>query len=114
MYKIDNSFLVRIGLGSLRSDLAEIAKTTAYELLQQRVGQVISSEMSEAQLVEFDSIYRSGDQAAAVYFLERHCPHYRSLVGVELQRLEFEIRAEARQVMEALDSLLGGEFLYEG
>jgi hypothetical protein len=108
MLKIDNNLLAELGLASLPDQEKEQLKAQIYRSLQERVGLTLSSKMTEAQLLEFETIYKQNDQAAAVQWLETNYPNYKQVVADELEKLKGEIKAVAPQILASSPGINSG------
>lgn len=74
-----------------------------YQTLEQRVGIRLASQMTEAQLDEFDRFIEGNDEEGALQWLGTNIPNYREVVRDELDLL----RAELRQIAPAILALSG-------
>jgi tetratricopeptide (TPR) repeat protein len=74
------------------------------QVLEARVGAVITSFMNSEQLNEFDRLYRNRDEAGALLWLTRTFPNYRALVEREALKLHSEISQSSAQLFRALDA----------
>lgn len=101
MFQIDDKFLESLGLGSLPQEEKEAMKAHIYEQLEMRVGMTLASNMSEAQLDEFEGLMNQNDEAGALKWLETNFPNYRQVVADELEKLKAEVSATAPQIIAA-------------
>ena len=99
MFQIDDKFLESLGLGSLPKEDKEKMKGHIYETLEMRVGMNLASQMSEAQLDEFEQLMNNNDEAGALKWLETNFPNYKDVVASELEKLKEEVRAAAPQII---------------
>ena len=99
MFQIDDKFLESLGLGGLPQDDKEKMKNHIYETLEMRVGMTLASQMSEAQLDEFENLMNQNDEAGALRWLETNFPNYRQVVASELEKLKAEVKAAAPQII---------------
>lgn len=105
MYKLDDNFLHSIGLGSLpQSQKAQMLKDI-YDTLELRVGMRLAEQMTDEQLDEFEALIDQKDNVAQLQWLETNFPHYKEVVGEELEKLKSEISASAGQIL----SVVSGE-----
>lgn len=101
MFQIDDKFLETLGLAALPQDEKEKMKAHIYETLEMRVGMTLASNMTEAQLDEFEALMNNNDEAGALKWLETNFPNYRQVVADELEKLKAEISASAPQIIAA-------------
>lgn len=106
MPKVDKDLLVRVGLGTMRSDLIKVALKTFYEMLELRVGIDLANRMTNEELDEFEVFFEAGDDGGAFEWLSEHFPDYPEVVQAAYGRLEAEAAEESVAVMEGLDALL--------
>lgn len=99
MFQIDDKFLESLGLGGLPPGDKEKMKGHIYETLEMRVGMTLASQMSEAQLDEFENLMNQNDEAGALRWLEANFPNYRQVVASELDKLKAEVKAAAPQII---------------
>jgi hypothetical protein len=99
MFQIDDKFLETLGLGSLPQDEKEKMKQHIYETLEMRVGMSLASNMTEAQLDDFEKLMNQNDEEGALKWLETNFPNYRDVVASELAKLKDEIKASAPQIV---------------
>lgn len=103
--RVDADLLVRVGLGSLRSDLANIALSTFYGLLEMRVGVELADRMGDRELDEFGAFFEEGDDAGAFKWLSGNFPDYKEIVREAFEMLEAEAFAESAELLEAAEAL---------
>lgn len=101
MFKLDDDFLSQIGLSTLPADDKKKMLAHIYETLELRVGMRLASNMSDAQLDEFESLMDSGNDAGALQWLETNVPNYKEVVAEELEKLKNEIKTSAPQILAA-------------
>lgn len=99
MFQIDDKFLESLGLGSLPKADKENMKAHIYETLEMRVGMTLASQMTEAQLDEFEALMNKNDEEGALRWLETNFPNYRQVVASELDKLKEEVKAAAPQIV---------------
>src|SRR3954452_22555832 len=109
MFQLDDNLLQELGLGSLPP--AEKNKMLAhiYETLELRVGMRLADQMSDSQLDEFEGFIDRNDEAGALKWLESNFPHYKDVVGEELEKLKSEIKAQAPDIMRATQEQISTE-----
>jgi succinate dehydrogenase flavin-adding protein (antitoxin of CptAB toxin-antitoxin module) len=105
--KVDANLLVRVGLGSLRPELANVALNTFYGLLEMRVGIELADRMDNRQLDEFETFFEEGDDAGAFQWLSNNFPDYKEIVREAFEKLEAEVAAESAELLEATEALEG-------
>lgn len=99
MFKLDNNFLIELGLGSLPADEKNKMLAHIYETLEMRVGMKLAEQMTDAQLDEFESYINRNDEAGALSWLESNFPNYKQVVADELEKLKNEIKAVAPSIV---------------
>lgn len=101
MHRIDDGFLIEVGLESLsRTGRAEFL-SHVIETLQMRVGEAIVQTLSSEQLDEFVALTEAKlPESVALQWLEKNAPKYRESVDAELVRLKAEIRSVAGVILE--------------
>lgn len=99
MFKLDNNFLIELGLGALPADEKNKMLAHIYETLEMRVGMKLAEQMSDAQLDEFEGFINRNDEAGALNWLETNFPNYKQVVAEELEKLKGEIKAVAPQIV---------------
>ena len=99
MFKLDNNFLIELGLGALPADEKNKMLAHIYETLEMRVGMKLAEQMTDAQLDEFEAYINRNDEAGALTWLESNFPNYKQVVAEELERLKNEIKAVAPQIV---------------
>ena len=99
MFKLDNNFLIELGLGSLPADEKNKMLAHIYETLEMRVGMKLAEQMTDEQLDEFEGYINRNDEAGALTWLESNFPNYKQVVAEELERLKSEIKQVAPQIV---------------
>ncbi len=92
MFRLDDSFLVRLGLGDMPAEDKGAFLMYVGEELEARVGAELSRDLSDEQLEEFERL-ANGDQDDATKWMEEHCPGYKDVVKKQMRTLEEEIIA---------------------
>lgn len=101
MFKLDNNFLVEIGLGALPPAEKESMLKHIYDTLEMRVGVTLAHQMTDQQLDDFEEFIDKDDQPGALNWLETNFPNYKKVVADELVKLKDEIRQLAPQILAA-------------
>lgn len=101
MFKLDNTLLEELGLGSLPAEEKNRMLTHIYETLEMRVGMKLAEQMSNEQLDEFEGFIDKNDEAGALKWLEANFPGYKQVVAEELEKLKAEVKASAEQIVAA-------------
>jgi hypothetical protein len=101
MFQIDDKFLESLGLGALPQEDKEQMKAHIYETLEMRVGMTLASNMSDAQLDEFEGLMNNNDEEGALRWLETNFPNYRQVVADELEKLKTEVKSSASDILAA-------------
>ncbi len=99
MFKLDNNFLIELGLGSLPADEKNKMLAHIYETLEMRVGMKLAEQMTDEQLDEFEGYINRNDESGALTWLESNFPNYKQVVAEELERLKSEIKQVAPQIV---------------
>lgn len=101
MFKLDNTLLEELGLGSLPAEEKNKMLGHIYETLEMRVGMKLAEQMTNEQLDEFEGFVNKSDEAGALKWLETNFPGYKQVVADELEALKAEIKASAPQIVAA-------------
>ncbi len=101
MFKLDNTFLEELGLGSLPADEKNKMLGHIYQTLERNVGVKLASQMTNEQLDEFEAFIDRNDEAGALKWLETNFPNYKQVVAEELDKLKVEIKTAAPQIVAA-------------
>jgi succinate dehydrogenase flavin-adding protein (antitoxin of CptAB toxin-antitoxin module) len=99
MFKLDNDFLVSLGLGALPPEEKNKMLAHIYDTLEMRVGMKLAEQMSEQQLSDFEKLIDSNDESGALKWLETNFPNYKQVVADELEKLKSEISSVAPQIL---------------
>lgn len=100
MFRLDNNFLIELGLGSLPPEEKNKMLAHIYETLEMRVGMKLAEQMSDEQLKEFEAFIDRNDETGALNWLETNFPNYKQVVADELERLKGEIKQVAPQLIQ--------------
>jgi hypothetical protein len=98
---LDDSFFAHVGLAALPSEPRAELVAHIVETLQERVGTLIAADLTDAQLDEFEQFMESGDQTAALTWLETNAPDYQAVTRSTLDELKAELRANADHILAA-------------
>ncbi len=101
MFKLDNTLLEELGLGSLPNDEKNKMLAHIYETLEMRVGMKLAEQMTNEQLDEFEGFIDRNDEPGALKWLETNFPDYKKVVADELEKLKGEIKISAPQIVAA-------------
>lgn len=99
MYKLDDNFLIEVGLGSLPANEKPEMIRDIYNKLELKVGMRLAEQMSDAQLDEFEGLIDQKNDAASLQWLEKNFPNYKQVVAEELEKLKAEVKASAPQIL---------------
>ena len=99
MKKIDEDFLISVGLKSIPESQKAEFLAFIQEELELRIGERISRGVPEERLNEFDHL-TSRDEIEA--WLNENCPNYRQLVEQSIADLENELRNSRDELLAAL------------
>ena len=94
--QFDEDFLADVGLSAMPDDIKKEFLEFVQEELEIRIGERISRGLTEAQLIEFDSIV---DQVEAARWLERNRPDYREIVNRTIAEMKDEIRENRTKLL---------------
>jgi hypothetical protein len=100
MFKLDDNFLIELGLGTLPPADKNKMLAHIYETLEMRVGMRLAERMSNEQLDEFESFIKQNDEGGALKWLESNFPNYKQVVAEELEKLKGEITHVAPQIVQ--------------
>jgi hypothetical protein len=107
-FTLNYATLDELGLGSLPPDEKKKFLTHILETLEMRVGTTLASQMSDAQLDEFEQLMPTENdtpeqmqtkEQVALKWLETNFPSYKEVVGNELEKLKAEIKQVAPQIL---------------
>lgn len=101
MFKLDNTLLEELGLGTLPAEEKNKMLAHIYETLEMRVGMKLAEQMTNEQLDEFEGFIDRNDEAGALKWLETNFPNYKQVVADELEALKSEIKASAPAIVAA-------------
>ncbi len=101
MFKLDNDFLISLGLGGMPVDEKNKLLQTIYERLEMNVGMRLAEKMTDQQLDEFEGFIDRNDEAGALRWLETNFPNYKQVVAEELEKLKTEVQTAAPQILAA-------------
>lgn len=102
MLKIDEKFLIEVGLGDVEPNEKQVLLKQIYSSLESRVGKRIMVELTEVQLKEFEQIIDTKNASMARKWLESNYPKYKDVVGNELTRLKSEIMRDAEKIKKTI------------
>ncbi len=99
MYKLDDNFLIEVGLGALPAHEKPEMIRDIYNKLELKVGMRLAEQMTDAQLDEFEGLIDQKNDAASLQWLERNFPNYKQVVADELEKLKVEVRSSAPHIL---------------
>jgi hypothetical protein len=102
MFKLDNDFLISLGLGALPAEDKNKLLAHTYETLEMRVGMKLAEQMTDSQLDEFQQYIDRSDEQGALKWLETNFPNYKQVVAEELENLRQEIKTTAPQILASV------------
>ena len=101
MFKLDDTLLAELGLGTLPGHEKNTMLNHIYETLEMRVGMKLAEQMTNEQLDDFEGYIDRNDEPGALKWLETNFPGYKQVVADELEKLKAEIKATAPQILAA-------------
>lgn len=96
MIRVDDNFMMEVGLGDMPEAEAQAFIDHAEEELEVRVGQKLSENLSDAELIEFTQIE---DAMEARNWLENKIPGFQEVVLKVFRDFKDEIRAQRSQIL---------------
>ena len=114
-YRLDEQTLEELGLAALPPEEKRKMLTHILETLEMRVGTTLASQMTDAQLDEFEKLMPTDQDSpdmvkdkekAALSWLETNFPNYKQVVSGELERLKNEIKELAPQILSSTNTSL--------
>lgn len=96
MIRVDNDFMMEVGLGEMPEAEAQAFKEHAEEELEVRVGQKIGEGLSDEQLNEFAEITDAGE---ARQWLETNAPGFREIVLEVFREFKEEISGARAEIL---------------
>ena len=111
-FTLDYSTLDELGLGALPPEEKRQMLAHILETLEMRVGTTLASQMTDAQLGEFERLMPTEQdtpdqikqkEQTALRWLETNFPTYKEVVGNELEKLKAEIKQSAPSIIAALN-----------
>ncbi|MBR3135361.1 hypothetical protein IKG54_02220 [Candidatus Saccharibacteria bacterium] len=96
--QFDEDYLEKVGLLDL-PDKKGFLDSLQSEL-EMRVGHRMSEGMSDAKLLEFDELAKSGDTAAVQQWIRQERPDYKEIAKDELEKLTSEIMLRRDEILE--------------
>lgn len=97
--QFDEEYLEKVGLGRMPEERKAEFLKYLQETLELRVGRKMSEGMSEAQLLEFDEIAKSGDAERTQAWIRENRPDYREIARNELQKMTQELAARREEIL---------------
>lgn len=96
MIRVDENFMMEVGLGDMPEAEAQAFIDHAEEELEVRVGQKLSENLSDTELIEFTQIE---DAMEARNWLENKVPGFQEVVLKVFRDFKDEIRAQRSQIL---------------
>ncbi len=97
MIRVDEDFMTEVGLAEMPTAEKQAFMDHAEEELEVRVGQKISSRLSDEQIDEFSRI--QNDNSKTLSWLERNVPDFREIVMQVFQAFKQELTAEHQSIL---------------
>ncbi len=114
-YTLNEQTLEELGLAALPPDEKRKMLAHILETLEMRVGTTLASQMTDAQLDEFERLMPTDQdtpdmvkdkEKAALSWLETNFPNYKEVVSGELEKLKSEIKELAPQIIASTNTNL--------
>lgn len=103
--QFDAQFLADLGLQAMPEEQKQKFLDYVQKETEIRIGERISSGLSEVQLNEFDMI---NNQDEAIKWLERNRPDYREIVNDTIEGIKAEIRANRDKLIPTQEGVGNG------
>lgn len=94
--RIDDQFMAEVGLDAMPENEKKAFMQHAEEELEVRVGHGVSTNLTDAQLMEFDQI---SDLDAAETWLSQNIPNFREIVEDIYRKFKEEIISERNAIL---------------
>lgn len=101
MFTLDEDFLSSLGLATMPPEEKKEFLQYVYDKLEYQVGIELSRSLTDAQLEEFEELMEDENQAKALQWLEKNCPHYKQVVAAELKKIKQEIIENKDKLVES-------------
>ena len=95
--QFDEDYLEKVGLSELPDKEGFLSSLQSE--LEMRVGHRMSEGMSDAKLLEFDELAKSGDAAAIQRWIRRERPDYKEIAREELEKLTSEVISRRDEIL---------------
>lgn len=99
--KLTHDWLIELGIVGLDDATAQSLLAHIRDTLEERVGERLAANLTDAQLEEFENINDSGDMDAAQAWLSTNCPDYQQVVQHEITSIGEELRSSSQQISES-------------
>ncbi len=91
MYDIDENFINDVGLGGMSEENKKKLIEDIRVELEIRVGDELTKNLDDDQILEFDKILESSDKVAILKWMQKHCPDYEAVVRRNISALKQDI-----------------------
>ncbi len=95
MIQLDDNFLKELGLDALPSNEKQDLAAKLQKMVEVRVGERLTANMTDTQLEEFETITKKQGDDISAQWVKQTFPHYEKIVSEELEKLKGEIAAKA-------------------
>ena len=102
---INRQLLEELGLGGLRSDVADVALRTFRALLEVRVGTEVSERMSASDVSTFEALFENGDGEMAAAFLAATVLEQDEIVERAFESLSDEVKKSSAEILSDISAL---------
>jgi hypothetical protein len=83
MIKLSRELVGQLGLFGIPVNIADATLRCLYDVLEFRTGTVLSADMTDQQLREFEQLVDNNDDEGATQWLNTHRPNYQDIVRKE-------------------------------
>jgi hypothetical protein len=104
MIRLDDDFLIRLGLGSMPPADRRAFLLHLIDELQLRVGTELSKDLSEKEFLAFEQLIQDDKDDQALQWLKKHCPQYEEVVSAEIETLKQEIIQNRDRLVSGIGS----------
>ncbi|MBI2798644.1 hypothetical protein HYX70_05165 [Candidatus Saccharibacteria bacterium] len=96
-----DAIIAGLGLSDLDTEQKEPIVAAITDLLETRMSDVLSKQMSDSQYAEFEKFLKAGDDAAAWQYISLVVPNYNDLLQAEMDKVKSEFATQASELVHA-------------